>query len=142
MLGREPPKKTRSAPCRLDEDPPPVRRVAPPARQTGSLATVDQADGALVLDLEFFGEFLDGGRPSRRAADEQEKLVLRRGHAGRSRKLLRGAEKSPQRAAPIGQRPVVRVSQPGDRRFPGLLESHPPILTYRDTICLEGERTW
>ena len=45
--------------------------VVPTFRQAGADGAVDQADGAVVGDLQTFRELGDRGRPARKSPDEQ-----------------------------------------------------------------------
>ena len=53
-----------------------VRVVAPALDEPRLHGAVHEADRAVMLDLQAFGELGDGRRPVRESADEEKKLVL------------------------------------------------------------------
>ena len=69
---------------KLDADPAPVHGVFQAAHESEAGAAIDEAHGALVGDLESFGEDRDRRRRSWKASHEEEQLVLSRRDSGPS----------------------------------------------------------
>jgi hypothetical protein len=77
--------------------------VALPADETRTRAPVDQADGALMPDLQPFRQIGHRGTRIGEVFDEEEQLVLAGGHSRFPRGILREPKK-----------PAQRVSEPGE----------------------------
>ena len=83
--------------------------VSPTAHEAAFGAAIDQADGALVTDLELLREL--GHRRARSIGilNKKEKLVLSRGDAGAARRVLGKPKKAAESISKAGQVAVVAV---------------------------------
>jgi len=81
-------------------------------RQAGADGAIDQADGAVVGDLQTFRELGDRGRPVGKSADEEEELVLAGRDPGAAGRFLRKTDEAAEGVAKVGQPAVVGLGRP------------------------------
>jgi hypothetical protein len=75
--------------CERQQDLAMVRAMASSAQKTFHLEAAGEFGGAVMLELEAFGESADGREPAqRKALDGEERLMLLRFEAGGARGLL------------------------------------------------------
>jgi hypothetical protein len=105
MVGDRELPQERLAPLRkADENFTPVLAIVLPACQPSLCETVDQLDGAVMLNLEALGQFADSRpAPFRQALDCQQKLVLLRLDPVRLGGVGAELQEAPDAVSEIGQ---------------------------------------
>lgn len=96
----------------LDEHAAPIAAVREAPQQPPAHASVDQADGALVADLEKLRKLGDRRPALAESPDKEKQLVLARRNAGLPDRVFGETEETAQRLAPPSQAPIFRVGQP------------------------------
>ncbi len=130
MQGRPAREGPRALRRQRDADAAAVLGVGMARHEPGALAAVDQADRALVPDLQRFGELRDDRGTVAEAADEEEQLILAGGDPGLPRGVLREAQEPAQGVPKAGEPLIVEFLESVERAT---------VESYRNTIEREVE---